>query len=298
MSLFAAARAAGVEFTREATPDERFARLRGLRFHYLDWGDPDAPPILMLHGMAQSAHAWDFAALAFSDRYRVLALDQRGHGDTDWAPDGDYSLDAHVGDLTSFIETLDLRGIVLVGLSMGGRNAFSYAALRPDRVRALVIVDIAPESARSGASAIRNFIERVDELDTFDEFVERVKGYNPRRSDAQIRGSLAHNLKRLPNGRWTWKYDKALRSPSRPQPGPEYTARQWDYVERVRCPTLLVRGAYSKVVSQEIAEKTLRRLQNGSLAVIQDAGHLVPGDNPPGFHQALQDFLDGLGCGD
>ena len=266
----------------------------GMSFHYLDWGARDAPPMLMLHGMARSAHTWDFAALVFSDRFRVLALDQRGHGDTDWAPDGDYSLDAHLRDISAFVEALDLNGLVLVGLSMGGRNAYSYAALNPERVRALVIVDVAPESARAGPAAIRSFIEGVDELDTFGEFVERVKGYNPRRSDAQIRGSLAHNLKQLPSGKWTWKYDKALRRPGRPRPGPEHTARQWEYVERVQCPALLVRGAYSKVLSQDIAEKTVRRLQRGALAVVDDAGHLVPGDNPPGFHRALREFLDGL----
>ena len=175
---------------------------------------------------------------------------------------------------------------------MGGRNAFSFAALHPELVRALVIVDIAPKSGRSGSSAIRTFIERVDELDTFEEFVERVKGYNPRRSRTQIRGSLAHNLNRLPSGRWTWKYDKVLRSPSRPQPGPGFAERQWGYIERIECPTLVVRGAYSKVLTQEIAEETVGRLRHGSLAVVDDAGHLVPGDNPPGFIRVLDGFLD------
>ena len=290
-SLFEAARAAGVEFARETSPIEGVLQLGGMSFHYLDWGRPDAPPILMLHGMAQSAHTWDFAALALSDRCRVLALDQRGHGDSDWAPDGDYSLDAHLGDITSFVDALGLRNLVMVGLSMGGRNAFSFAALHPELVKALVVVDIAPESGRSGASAIRSFIERVDKLDTFEEFVERVKGYNPRRSREQIRGSLAHNLKQLPSGRWTWKYDKALRSPSRPQPGPGFAERQWGYIKRIECPTLVVRGAYSKVLTQEIADETVRRLRRGSLAVVDDAGHLVPGDNPPGFIRALRDFL-------
>ena len=291
-SLYDAARAAGVEFAHEASPSDGVTRLGGMDFHYLDWGDPDVRPMLMLHGMAQSAHTWDFAALALSDRYRVLALDQRGHGDSDWAPDGDYSLDAHLRDITSFVEAMELRDLVMVGLSMGGRNAFSFAALHPELVRALVIVDIAPVSGRSGASAIRTFIERVDELDTFEEFVERVKGYNPRRSREQIRGSLAHNLRRVPSGRWTWKYDKVLRSPPRPQPGPGYVERQWDYIERVECPTLVVRGAYSKVLTQEIAEETVGRLRHGSLAVVDDAGHLVPGDNPPGFIGALEDFLE------
>ena len=175
---------------------------------------------------------------------------------------------------------------------MGGRNAYSYAALYPERIHGLVIVDIAPESARSGPSAIREFIEQVDELDTFEEFVDRVKAYNPRRSDTQIRGSLSHNLKRLPNGRWTWKYDKVLRSPTRTQPQQDLVARQWEYIGKIECPTLLVRGEFSKVLSPEIAETTLSKLKNGNLAVVPKAGHLVPGDNPPGFHQVLEDFLE------
>lgn len=293
-SLHEAAKAAGVEFAHETSPADRVLRTGGMDFHYLDWGNPGAPPILMLHGMAQSAHTWDFSALALSDRFRVLALDQRGHGDSDWAPDGDYSLDAHLRDISAFVEAMGLRDLVMVGLSMGGRNAFSFAALHPDLVRALVIVDIAPRSGRSGASAIRTFIERVDELDTFEEFVDRVKGYNPRRSRTQIRGSLAHNLKQLPSGRWTWKYDKVLRSPSRPQPGPGFEERQWDYIERVACPALVVRGAYSKVLTQEIAEETVGRLPHGELAVVEDAGHLVPGDNPPGFIRVLEEFLSSV----
>ena len=291
LSLPEAARAAGVNFAQEVEPEDKFINIDGIRLHYLDWGPSELTPILMLHGMAQSAHTWDFAGLALSDRYRVISLDQRGHGDSDWAPDGNYSLDAHLGDIAGFINKLNLRNLVIVGLSMGGRNAYSYAALYPERIHGLVIVDIAPESARSGPSAIREFIAQVDELDTFEEFVGRVKAYNPRRSDIQIRGSLSHNLKQLPSGRWTWKYDKVLRSPTRTQPQPDLVARQWEYIGKVECPTLLVRGEFSKVLSPEIAEITLSKLKNGTLSVVPNAGHLVPGDNPPGFHQVLEDFL-------
>jgi pimeloyl-ACP methyl ester carboxylesterase len=250
----------------------------------------------MLHGMAQTAHSWDFAALAFCDRYRVIALDQRGHGDSDWAPDGDYTLDAYQRDLQSAVEALRLRDMVLMGLSMGGRNAFTYAAGHPERVRALVVVDSAPVLMRSGAETIRRFVRHMDEMDSFEDFVARVRKFNPRRSEEQIRGSLAHNLKQLPSGRWTWKYDKALRSPGvRPSAGPELVDRLWGYVERVHCPTLLVRGAHSSVLSQETAEEMVSRLKDGRLAVVADAGHLAPGDNPAGFHRAVEVFLGEVG---
>ena len=282
----------GVAFSREASPRDDFVEGSGLRLHYLDWGQADAPPLLMLHGMAQTAHSWDFAALAFCDRYRVIALDQRGHGDSDWAADGDYSLDAHQRDLQAAVEALGLRDMVLMGLSMGGRNAFTYAACHPERVRALVVVDSAPVLSRSGSETIRRFVRNIDEMDSFEDFVAAVRKFNPRRSEEQIRGSLGHNLKQLPSGRWTWKYDKALRSPAVPPwTGLELVERLWGYVERVRRPTLLVRGAHSSVLSQETAEEMVSRLRDGRLAVVPDAGHLVPGDNPAGFQRAVEEFL-------
>ena len=293
-SLHAAARQLGVPFSREAGPVDRYAHANGLRLHYLDWGETGARPLLMLHGMAQTAHSWDFAALALCDRFRVIALDQRGHGDSDWAPDGDYSLHAHQGDVEAFVQALGLRGVVLVGLSMGGRNACAFAADHPDEVAALVVVDWAPEHQRSGAAAIRRFVQAQD-VGSFDEFAERVRTHNPRRTEAQIRASLAHNLKQLPDGKWTWKYDAALRSPAAGAPGrPELTGQLWGYVEGVECPALLVRGAASEVLSHETAVEMVARLPDGRLAEIEDAGHTVPGDNPAGFHRAVETFLDSL----
>ena len=158
--------------------------------------------MLLLHGYAQTCHSWDFVALAMCDRFRVLSLDQRGHGDTDWAPDGDYTPEAYWTDLHAVTEALDLRDFVLMGLSMGGRNAISYAANHPGRVRALVVVDSAPTMQRAGTDRMRRFVQGDDVLDSVDAFVKRVQEYNPLRPAEQIRGSIVHNLKQLPDGRW------------------------------------------------------------------------------------------------
>lgn len=292
MPLHEAARAAGVQFHADAVPRSGFAEANALRFHYLEWGDPANRPIVMLHGMGQTAHSWDFAALALCDRYHIVALDQRGHGDSDWDADADYSLSAHQSDLAAVLAALGLDDIVLMGLSMGGRSAFTYAADHPGQVSALIVVDSAPELQRTGADTIRRFVEDMDVLDTFEEFVTRTREYNPRRSDRQIRGSLANNLKQLPDGRWTWKYDKVFRSPNvKPWTDPGIVERMWQKVERVPCPALVVRGAGSTVLSQETAEEMAGRLPNGRLTVVPDSGHLVPGDNPAGFHQAIEAFL-------
>ena len=292
LTLHNAARAMGVEFKNDALPEDRYVDANGLKFHYLEWGSPDNPPMLLLHGFAQTCHSWDFVALSFCDRFRVMALDQRGHGDSDWAPNGDYSPETQQHDIKAIVESLDLNEFVLMGLSMGGRNSFTYAANNPDRVKALVIVDAGPENRRGGTENIRNFVQQADELNSVDEFVERVMKFNPRRSAEQIRGSIMHNLKQLPNGKWTWKYDKILRSPGRRMGSdPDMTKRLWGYVESLQCPTLVVRGGNSDVIALDTADGMHKRIPNGKLATVEGAGHLVMGDSPAGFQKVVRNFL-------
>jgi len=295
MSLYDAARAMGVTFAEDTVPEDRYITANGLRFHYQDWGDQGNPPLLLLHGFAQTCHSWDFVALSLCDRFHVMALDQRGHGDSDWAPDGDYSPETQQKDIHAIVEALDLRGLVLMGLSMGGRNSFTYAANHSERIKALVIVDAAPQNMVDGTDNIRRFVQQIDELGSVDEFVERIQKFNPRRGVEQIRGSILHNLKQLPSGKWTWKYDKLLRSPDRRLGSdPQMTDRLWSYVESLKCPTLVVRGGASDVVALDTAEAMQRRIPNGTMATVENAGHLVMGDNPMGFQRAVTEFLAGL----
>ena len=179
--------------------------------------------MIMLHGFAQQCHSWDFVALSFADKYNIYAIDQRGHGDSDWDPQKDYTPEAQQKDIAAIVDKLGLNNFVLM---------------------ALVIVDAGPENVRVGTQNIRNFVEQEDELDSIDAFVDRVIAYNPRRDRTQIRGSIINNLRELPNGKWTWKYDKILRSAGRmgkPQ-DPEVTKKLWGYIESLQCPTLVVRG--------------------------------------------------------
>ena len=294
MNLYDAARAMGVTFATEAVPQDRMVTADGRRFHYMEWGEPDSPPMLLLHGYAQTCHSWDFVALAMCDRFRVLSLDQRGHGDTDWAPDGDYSPEGYWNDLNAVAEALDLRDFVLMGLSMGGRNAISYAANHQRRVKALVVVDSAPVMQRAGSERMRRFVQGDDELDSVDAFVKRVQEYNPRRPADQIRGSIVHNLKQLPNGKWTWKYDKVLRSPDRKVPGKDYAALLWKQIDSLDLPTLVVRGGQSDMIDLETADELHQRIKGSSLTTVEGAGHLVMGDNPSGFQTAVRDFIDVL----
>ena len=179
---------------------------------------------------------------------------------------------------------------------MGGRNSFTYASSNPNKVKALIIVDAGPESVKAGRQNIRNFVEQDDELDSIDAFVDRVIKYNPRRDPVQIKGSIVNNLKELPNAKWTWKYDKILRSPGRMERSqdPEMTSRLWGYLENLQCPTLVVRGDKSDIVATETADNMIDRIPGGKLAIVENAGHLVMGDNPSGFERAVTTFIESV----
>ena len=294
LSLVEAARRSGVTVAETREPQDKYVEANGLRLHYLDWGGDGKPMMLCLHGGSQNAHMWDFTALAFCHRYHILSLDQRGHGDSQWAPDGDYSTEAHQQDISAFVDALGLEPFVLVGLSMGGINSYTFTSNNPQKVRALVVVDIGPETRREGGQRITRFVTQDDVLDSFEAFVQRTQQYNFRRPQWQIRGSLRHNLRQLPDGRWTWKYDTALRDPERRARRGQIgdAASRWALWEGIRCPTLLVRGAVSDILDAEVAQQMQKRLPGSRLVEVSGAGHLVPGDNPPDFEKALGAFLD------
>ncbi len=155
-----AARAAGLSPPRIALPTDHTVPLNGLRFHYLDWGNEDLPHVVLLHGGSLTAHTWDMAALLLRDRYHLVALDQRGHGDTEWTPEaqlGEDGAELMLEDTRQFIEHLGYEWLCLVGMSMGGMNAIRYAARHPERLAAVGIVDVAPETLRAGQIEMEQF---------------------------------------------------------------------------------------------------------------------------------------------
>lgn len=291
MTVFAAARAAGVTFTTEVLPEDKFVQANGMRLHYLDWGNHDKPKMLMLHGGAQSAHSWDFFALAMRDHFHIVALDQRGHGDSDWSEAGDYATPFYVADINAFTDLIGFDRFVLIGLSMGGRNAYGFTATYPEKVQRLIVIDVGPDMQAEGRRHIREFLEGTETFDSFDWLVERVKRYNPRRPEEQIRGSLLNNLKQMPDGRWTWKHDR--RRGIRRDSGGELNEAAWEDLARITTPTLIVRGAESNMLSPETATKMRHAVQNSQLVEVPKAGHLVQGDNPVGFEEVVRQFL---GC--
>lgn len=278
---------------------ERSVNVGKLNLSYQEWGNPAAMPIVMLHGFGVSGHMFDEFADRMQDRYRLIALDQRGHGDSDWADDGDYTRSSFVSDLEAFRKELGIERFILVGHSMGGLNAVTYTNLYPQHVRALVLVDVGPESAKEGVDNIVRFTRGPDELE-FEEFVELAHRFNQRRTMENIRERMRHRLKPTESGKYTWKFDSRFRQPdSGLRIGSEAgNDDSWSLFRGVRVPTLLIRGAESDVLTQEVAERAATEMQLARMIVIPGAGHSVPGDSPDEFTEGVREFLVDLERGD
>jgi esterase len=266
--------------------------LHGSRFHYTEAGAADAPPVVLLHGVTGHARTWDTESAALATRHRVLALDQRGHGDSDPPPDADYTIPALVGDLAAFVDSLRLERVALVALSMGGRVAIQYAATHPARVTRLVVVDIGPDIAPGGRQRVGGLMAGAPErFTTIEEVLAYQRANNPRYTEALLRARVHHGVRSLPGGGFTWKYDRGLRDLVRSGRWSDPTDL-WPAWRALACPTLLVRGAESDILSADTAAKMIEAQPNARLVEIADAGHTVPGDQPEAFLKVLREYLE------
>lgn len=268
--------------------------LRHMRFHFLEWGRPDAPPIVLLHGGHQSAHSWDLVSLSLARRYRVLALDQRGHGDSEWARDVSYANHEMSLDAEAFIDAMGLRQPILIGHSMGGRNAMLLTRRDPARLKALVIVDVGPELSEKGRVAIAGFVQAAQEFDDLEHFVRKVREYDPYRPRAHIERTVKYNMLQRADGKFISKCDynpRRLGIVRGVGPQENITLEE---AARFDLPVLVVRGADSNILEPEAAERFVRALPRGTLATVPKAGHNVHGQNTKGFLHALEAFLDTL----
>ncbi len=288
---------AGVTLPEVMLPEAHHLLLGPMRFHYLDWGTTGLPPVVFLHGGGLNAHTWDLVCAALRLTRHCVALDQRGHGESEWSPQMDYSTESHVGDLDAFVGALGLERFVLVGMSLGGANALAWAGQHSSRLAGLVLIDVGPETRAAGVQKIQAFTAEATALDSVEHYVERALAFNPRRNRDLLRRSLHHNLRQMPDGRWMWKYDQRHRGKVDPAARDRRRDLLWSAVDKVECPTLVVRGAQSDVFHDEDAEHLAARLRQGRWVRIDNAGHTVQGDNPAGLLVALRPFLDEVAPG-
>jgi pimeloyl-ACP methyl ester carboxylesterase len=261
----------------------------GLALFYQEWGAADAPPVVLLHGLRAYGQWFEEFCDAAADRFRLIALDQRGRGRSAWAGAGGYTTDHYVADLHALVTQLGLPRCAFLGHSMGGVNVAHYAASHPERVQALVIVDIAPEFAPEGLARIRAELGRTPaSFGSRDEARAFLATIHPRATARSLATRLEWMLVRGDDGRYGWRIDPKIFDPNmRPDP-PE---RLWQALAAIRCPTLLVRGAITDLVTRECAERVVATLAAGELVEIPGAGHMVVEDNPRDFSAAVVPFL-------
>jgi non-heme chloroperoxidase len=258
------------------------------------WGDPDAPPVVLLHGGGQTRHAWGgVGAILARNGFYALALDLRGHGDSSWDTSGDYRLESHAADLHCVVSTL-ARPPALVGASLGGMISLLYQGeLYPGHVRAVVLVDITPNPDPKGVDRVIAFMKaHPDGFATLDDAANAVAGYLPHRPAPPSSRGLQKNLRRGSDGRWRWHWDPALiGSVERRRASNDRPERLLDAARALEVPTLLVRGSRSDVVTEAGAREFLDLVSHAEYVDVEDAAHMVAGDDNDAFADAIVTFL-------
>ena len=269
---------------------DRYVKVGDLNLHYLESGEPGAPPVVMVHGLTGNAHAFDSLAAHFAVRYHVISVDVRGRGDSDWAANGDYSNDAYVADLEGLRQALGFVRFSLVGTSMGGRISLTYAGTYPERVERTVLNDIGPEVDPRGGSRIASSSR--DAVTTFQALEEVMAWHRENRvgfsamSESQQRAAAGFAVKPLTSGGYTWKMDPAVRSDPR-RPDPEVS---WNLARRIPGPVLLVRGGDSDLLSPEIAQRMLAEMQDCRMVEVPGVGHAPTLMEPEAFGPVMEFF--------
>jgi pimeloyl-ACP methyl ester carboxylesterase len=258
------------------------------------WGAADAQPVLFLHGGGQTRHAWGGAAsIVAASGAHAIALDHRGHGDSGWPDDGDYDLETFAADVCEVARQLG-RPPVVVGASLGGLAGLLAEGERGPVLRALVLVDVAPRLEQDGVKKIIGFMHSgLDGFASLEEAADAIAAYLPHRRRPRDLGGLAKNLRQGADGRWRWHWDPRFVRRERADP-----AWSLERLERaahgITCPTLIVRGRMSDVLSEEGVAALRALIPHAAYADVAGAAHMVAGDDNDAFTNAITAFLSPL----
>lgn len=265
-------------------PREKTLLHNNLQLRYLERGPVDARPVVFLHGTGDNARTWDLLAPYLASQFRVIALDQRGHGKSGWAVPPAYRCGDYMLDLAALIDSLGLEGIILLGHSMGALHASLYAALNPRRVSALIHVDIEPCPPDWNRKYLLGLYKNLpDSYPSPEDYVSEISKNSPYARKEHLQDLAANSLEQR-EGRWYRTYDR------------EILARFDHYdlqghLPAIRCPALVIRGAESRVFGRQAAERTAKAMPAAEMMEIPRATHPAHLDNPEGFRVALMGFL-------
>ena len=274
-----------------------------LRLHYVDWGNPKAPPMILLHGGQDHCRNWDWVAQRLRNDYHILAPDLRGHGDSQWSPDGNYSVSAHVYDLAQLIHQQKLAPVTIVAHSFGGFITLRYAGLYPENVAKLVVIEglglppkmLAERERKSLDERLREWIEdqrslsgrRSKRYASIDEAFTRMQEENRHLTPAQARHLTIHGIMQNEDGSYSWKFDNYVRSFAPIDLREEEVQYLWS---RITCPTLLVYGRESWA-SNPMEDGRIVHFRNARVESFDNAGHWVHHDRLDAFIEATRAFL-------
>jgi len=256
------------------------------------WGEAE-PELVLLHGGGQNAHTWDTLVLALGRP--VLAIDLPGHGHSGRRPDRDYGPWRNAEAVAAVMDQASPRATAVVGMSLGGVTTIRLAATRPDLVRSAVIVDVSPQVGEPTATmskADRGAVALIfgpPVYDSFEAMAEAAVAASPRRPRSAVERGVRHNSVRLPDGRWTWRYDLFGERPA----GMADFTPLWEDVSAITAPVMLVRGGDSKFVTDDDVAEFRRRAPGLRAEVVPDSGHAVQGDQPLALARLIQEFVFG-----
>lgn len=266
--------------------------VNGLYLHYTDWGNSHLPPMLLTHGAVANALYWDLVAPAFRDNYHVVAVTARGRGKSDYSPEGKYDTGDYVQDFRELTVGLGLDKLIYVGQSLGGKIGMSYAAMYPDQVERMILVDIGAEA--SGGATGNPVAERPEVFNDLAEAEAWLRRFDrfSRLSGEAMEIVLKTSFHQLVNEQWASSMAQALLGPGGGATGQGRPISQpaWDLLPKIQCPTLLIHGVLSDVLSDDMASRTRDSIPSCELVEIE-SGHLAHLENPSEFIRLVRDFL-------
>lgn len=283
-----------VEPRRFSVEREAGVTLAGEVWDPVGEGTTPLDEILMLHGGAQTRHAWTRAARRLaSEGYRVTAMDARGHGDSDWDPEGDYDIHRLAEDLEAIVaERFPGRRPVIVGASLGGMTAMLSLGSGQDVARALVLVDVTPKLEAEGVEKVGAFMRSgFNGFASLEEAADAIAAYQPHRKRPDNIDGLRKNLRLREDGRWHWHWDPRFAGSASADNADIGTAFFEALVPKIQQPTLLIRGGISDIVSDESVRHLLELLPHAHTMEVPEAGHMVAGDDNAVFLDQLEWFL-------
>jgi pimeloyl-ACP methyl ester carboxylesterase len=267
-----------------AQPVDRFVMVNGLRIHYVEWGSAERPPLVLVHGLDRVARTFDHVAPHFASRFRVIAYDMRGHGDSDWDPQARYVVEDHVTDLEGLVQQLGLRNITLWGNSTGGRVVQVFAGKHPELVARVISEDVGPERPQQISDGYARRVKQEEQGWASEEelIASLMKGAGA--SEAVVRPYVRYGTKRRADGRIVWKRDPNLVK--------GFVATDlWQHVRNIRAPIIYVLGGRSKIVPPETQAELRKTLPQVQIVTIPDTGHYPSDEKPADFLVIVDRFL-------